>query len=80
MPTLRELRLRRLWNQRELAQRAGVAYGTVVSAETGRRQPRLVTMRKIAAALGVEWAEVDAFRAALERAGERRARPQEAEA
>ena len=66
MATLREVRLRRLWSQRELARRAGVAEQTVVSAETGRRRPRLVSMRKIAEALGVEWDEVDEFRQAVE--------------
>ena len=66
MPTLRELRLRRLWSQRELARRAGVAEWTVIAAESGRRVPRLVTVRKLAEALGVEWAEVDEFRAAIE--------------
>ncbi len=68
MPTLRELRLRRLWSQRELARRAGVAEWTVIAAESGRRVPRLLTMRKIAEALDVDWAEVDEFRAAMERA------------
>ena len=66
MPTLRELRLRRLWSQRELARRAGVAEWTVIAAESGRRVPRLLTVRKIAEALGVDWAEVDEFRAAIE--------------
>ena len=66
MPTLRELRLRRLWSQRELAHRAGVAEWTIIAAESGRRTPRLVTVRKIAEALGVDWAEVDEFRSAIE--------------
>ena len=55
MPTVRELRLRQLWSQRELARRAGVAEGTIVTIETGQRLPRLLTMRRIADALGVEW-------------------------
>ena len=71
MPTLRELRLGRLWSQRELARRAGVAEWTVVAAEAGRRVPRLVTVRKLAAALGVEWSEVDEFRRAIEAKGGR---------
>ena len=66
MPTLRELRLRRLWSQRELARRSGVAEWTIIAAESGRRVPRLLTVRKIAEALGVDWAEVDEFRAAIE--------------
>ena len=65
MPTLRELRIARLWSQRELARRAGVAEGTVIFAETGRRLPRLLTMRRIADALGVDWSEVAEFREAV---------------
>ena len=66
MPTVRELRLRQLWSQRELARRAGVAEGTIVNIETGQRPPRLLTMRRIADALGVDWAEIDEFRQAIE--------------
>ena len=71
MPTLRELRLGRLWSQRELARRAGVAEWTVVAAEAGRRVPRLVTMRKLAEALAVEWHVIDEFRRAVEAKGGR---------
>ena len=73
MPTLRELRIRRLWSQRELARRAGVAEGTVVSAEAGRRPPRLLTMRRIADALGVDWTEIAEFRLTVEGAVEEKA-------
>ena len=65
MPTLRELRIARLWSQRELARRADVAEGTIIFAETGRRLPRLLTMRRIAVALGVDWSEIAEFRAAV---------------
>ena len=58
MATLRELRIERLWTQRELARRAGVAHGTIVSAETGQRLPRLLTMRRIADALGADCREI----------------------
>ena len=68
MPTLRELRIERLWTQRELAKRAGVSHGTIVSAETGQRLPRLLTMKRIADALGADWAEVGEFREAVEEA------------
>ena len=68
MPTLRELRIARLWSQRVLAERAGVAENTIVYAEAGKRLPRLLTMRRIANALGVDWSEVDEFRAAIEAA------------
>jgi transcriptional regulator with XRE-family HTH domain len=68
MPTLREARLRRLWSQRELAKRAGVAQRTIVEAELRRQVPKLGTMRKLAEALGVPPGEVDEFRAAIEAA------------
>lgn len=65
MPTLRELRIGKLWSQRELARRANVAENTILYAETGKRLPRLLTMRRIADALGVDWAEVAEFREAV---------------
>ena len=66
MATLQEHRIRRLWSQRELARQADVAERTIVNAERGHRQPRLLTMRRIADALGVDWKEVDEFRQAVE--------------
>ena len=73
MPTLREVRAQRVLTIRDLAQRAGVATRTIVEVEAGRVVPRFVTVRKLAAALGVEPAEVDEFRAAIERAVEGKA-------
>ena len=66
MPTLRELRIRRLFSLRALAKRADMAQRTIVEAEAGRRVPQLGTMRKIAAALEVDPLEVDEFRTAIE--------------
>ncbi len=66
MATLQEHRIRRLWSQRELARRANVAERTVINIETGQRAPRLLTMRRIADALGVDWKEVDEFHQAVE--------------
>jgi transcriptional regulator with XRE-family HTH domain len=66
MPSLRELRIRRLLSLRELAKRAGVAQRTIVEAEAGRQAPRPSTMRKLAEALDVDPMEVDEFRAAIE--------------
>jgi transcriptional regulator with XRE-family HTH domain len=51
---LRELRLERVLSQRELAERAGVSPKTVLDVETGRIRPHPATLRKLAAALGVE--------------------------
>lgn len=66
MMTLREARLRRLWSIRELAKRSGVATATIVAIEAGRHSPRLVTMRKLAGALGVDPSEIAEFAAAIE--------------
>jgi transcriptional regulator with XRE-family HTH domain len=51
---LRELRLERVLSQRELAERAGVSPKTVLDVETGKIRPHPATLRKLAAALGVE--------------------------
>ena len=66
MATLREARLARTLSQRDLAECAGVTQKTIVDLELGRQEPRLRTIRLIAAALGVEPAEVDEFRRAIE--------------
>ena len=66
MSTLKETRLRRVLSQRELAKRAGVVQRTIVEAEAGRQVPRPATMRKLAAALGVDVLDIDEFRAAIE--------------
>jgi len=55
---LRRVRERRAWSQRDLAERAGVAQATIVGLEAGRRVARHITTRKLAAALGVEPAEL----------------------
>jgi len=51
---LRELRLQRALSLRALAQRSGVAFDTINKLELGHRPARLVTIRKLAEALGVE--------------------------
>ena len=63
---LRAMRLARALSQRDLAERAGVTQKTVLELELGRQEPQLRTIRRIAAALGVEPVEVDEFRQALE--------------
>ena len=78
MPTLKEARRRRVLSQRELARRAGVVQRTIVEAEAGRQVPRPATMRKLAEALGVEVADVDEFRAAIEDAVAAKAAPKPA--
>ena len=52
--------------QRELAAAAGVTTATVSYAESGLTRPKMLTIRKICAALGVQPGEVDEFRRALD--------------
>lgn len=62
MPPLRRLRRLKGWSLRDLAREAGAGVDTVLDLEHRARRPRPSTMRKIAAALGVDIAEVDEFR------------------
>jgi len=50
---LRELRLRRALTLRELGDLSGVAYDSINAIELGKQQPRPSTLRRLAAALGV---------------------------
>jgi transcriptional regulator with XRE-family HTH domain len=51
---LRQLRVERALSLRALAQRSGVAFDTINKLELGYRPARLVTIRKLVDALGVE--------------------------
>jgi transcriptional regulator with XRE-family HTH domain len=51
---LKRLREDRVLSQRELARMANLAYGTVWRIENGYPEARTSTIRKLAAALGVE--------------------------
>jgi transcriptional regulator with XRE-family HTH domain len=51
---LRELRRRRVLTLRELEEESGVSYNTIWRIENGYREARPSTIRKLAAALGVE--------------------------
>ena len=51
---LRQLRVERALPLRALAERSGVAFDTINKLELGHRPARLVTIRKLADALGVE--------------------------
>jgi len=56
---IRYLRTRRVLTMKELADRAGLPrWRTVADIEAGRQRPRPSTLRKIAAALGVEPADL----------------------
>jgi transcriptional regulator with XRE-family HTH domain len=54
VPELRRQRARQAWTQEELAQEAGVGVGTISRLEAGMWGAYPKTVRKLAAALGVE--------------------------
>lgn len=54
MRRLKELRQRRVLTLHELGERSGVAYNTIWRLENGRSAAQPRTIRKLAAALGVE--------------------------
>ena len=63
--TLERWRRERPLSIRELAEAAGVSTRTVLLVEHGEQVPRPATVRKLAAALGVEPNQVREFRAAM---------------
>jgi transcriptional regulator with XRE-family HTH domain len=50
---IRQLRDRRQWTQAHLAAKAGISRGYLARLETGRQDPTLTTLEKLAKALGV---------------------------
>lgn len=54
MDTVKELRRRRGWSQKDLARESGVGQDTISGLESGRHEARPSTLRKIAGAFGVE--------------------------
>lgn len=64
---LREMRLRRFWTLKQLAEAAGVGESTIRAIESGRELPSLRTSTRLAQALGVEPSEIDEAVAAVER-------------
>jgi transcriptional regulator with XRE-family HTH domain len=57
LESIRRIRTLRGMNQVELAKASGVAQNTISEIETGRREARPATLRKLADALGVEIAD-----------------------
>ena len=57
---LRELRQQRVLSLRDLADKASVSKATIVNIEAGKIRPHPATIRKLAAALGIEPAELAA--------------------
>ncbi len=58
MQKLRELRRLRVLTLRELEEKSGVSYNTIWRLENGYREARPSTIRKLAAAFGVEASEL----------------------
>ncbi len=58
MEKLRELRRLRVLTLRELEEESGVSYNTIWRLENGYREARPSTIRRLAAALGVEPSEL----------------------
>lgn len=54
LPRLKAIRLQKMLSQEELAEKAGLSRVAVTRLETGRVDARFATVRKLAAALGVE--------------------------
>jgi transcriptional regulator with XRE-family HTH domain len=59
MATLRDLRVKKVWAQEDLARESGVSTAAISRLERGERLPRFVTIRKLAKALGVEASEIE---------------------
>jgi DNA-binding XRE family transcriptional regulator len=64
MKTLKQHRRERALSIRDLAEKAGVSHQTIVSGEAGKPL-RLISMRRIAEALGVRPMEVREFAGVL---------------
>ena len=63
---LQDIRQRKVLSRRELAERAEISLGALIKIELGRvKRPQTRVIRAIAAALEVEPAEVDEFKATL---------------
>jgi transcriptional regulator with XRE-family HTH domain len=77
MVRLKELREARFLTQRELAEKAGVALATITRVELGQVVPNFSTIRKLAAALGVEPQELVPDAGAFSEARKRKKKGQE---
>jgi transcriptional regulator with XRE-family HTH domain len=53
-PRIRDARERAVLSQGELAVKAGISQNALSQIETGKSQPRMSTIRKVAEALGIE--------------------------
>jgi transcriptional regulator with XRE-family HTH domain len=55
---VKQLREARGWSQRQLENRAGISHGYISYLEAGERQPKMVTLEKIAGAFSVPVAQL----------------------
>ena len=55
---LKEIRIKRLLTQEELAEKAGVSAATVVNVERNNQEPHFRTIRKLAKALDIDPTEL----------------------
>lgn len=55
---LKQLRAKRGWTQEQLAEKAGINRGYLARLETGRHDPTITTLEKLAKALKVKTAEL----------------------
>lgn len=60
--TVRDLRRRMGWTQKELAERLGVSAGAVANWEVGTRTPSLHTAKQLAALFGVSVDDIEFIR------------------
>lgn len=60
LPRLKAVRLAKMLSQEELAKKAGISRVAITRLETGKVDARFQTVRKLAAALGVEPTELTA--------------------
>jgi transcriptional regulator with XRE-family HTH domain len=58
LPRLREVRVRKNFSQRELADKAGLSPANLSRIESGLQEPYTTTIRKLARALGVKPADL----------------------
>lgn len=55
---LKELRESKFLTQRELAEKSGVGVATIARVEKGKHQPTFRTIKRLAAALGIDPSEL----------------------
>ncbi len=70
---LREVRERKFITQEELSARTGMSVSNISRVENGLQRPRITTVRKLAAALGIDPEELVEWEAEAETTGQGKA-------